>query len=162
MTEPLVSRVDAGTRMVSRRITVAAPASDVFDLVANPHRHAELDGSGTVRQAPVTAPERLSEGARFRVAMKMHGVPYGITSTVTGYQENRLVEWQHPFGHRWRWELVEVSPGITEVTETFDYTTSRAPRLLELLRMPAMNAHGITRTLRQLAERFTEAGPGVV
>jgi hypothetical protein len=152
--QPSVSTVEAGARKVSRRVTVTAPAADIFALVADPHRHPELDGSGTVRQAPVTGPHELSPGARFTVAMKQYGVPYKITSTVTAFEPGRLVEWQHPAGHRWRWEFAEVTPGTTEVTETFDYSTAKAPRVLELLGQPAKNATGITRTLQALAARF--------
>lgn len=52
MTTPTATTVDAGPRAVSRRITVHAPAAEIFALVANPHRHPELDGSGTVRDTP--------------------------------------------------------------------------------------------------------------
>jgi len=154
MPDSAVTRVDAGPRRVSRRVVVNAPAASVFALVADPNRHAELDGSGTVRARPVRGPQRLSPGSRFSVHMRMYGVPYSITSVVTAFEEDRLVEWRHPAGHRWRWEMTETRPGVTEVTETFDYSTSRAPRVLELLRMPAMNAKGIRSTLDALAARF--------
>ena len=38
-------------RSVSAGTAVAAPPAEVFALLANPHRHHEFDGSGTVRQA---------------------------------------------------------------------------------------------------------------
>lgn len=154
MMDPTVRMVDAGPRKVTRAVLVHAPAAQIFDLVADPHRHPELDGSGTVRSAPVKGPHRLGQDARFTVAMKQYGVPYKITSKVTAYEENRLVEWQHPAGHRWRWELTEVEPGVTDVSETFDYSTARTPRVLELLGQPNANAAGITKTLRALAARF--------
>src|ERR1700761_1695654 len=154
MSTPSVSTVDAGPRKVARRVSVPAPAADVFALVADPHRHPELDGSGTVRHAPVTGPHQLSTGARFTVAMKQYGVPYKITSTVTAFEPDRLVEWQHPLGHRRRWEVAEIAPGTTEITETFDYSTAKAPRMLEIVGQPAKNAVGITNTLKALATRF--------
>ncbi len=154
MPDNSVSTVEAGARKVSRRVTVHAPAAEVFALVADPHRHPEIDGSGTVRPAPVTGPRQLSPGATFTVAMKQYGVPYKITSTVTAFEPDRLVEWQHPMGHRWRWEFAELTPGSTEITETFDYTGSKSPRVLEILGQPAKNAAGIARTLQALAARF--------
>ena len=154
MPETSVRTVEAGTRKVSRRVTVHAPAAGVFALVADPRRHPELDGSGTVRPVPVTGPRQLSAGATFTVAMKQYGVPYKITSTVTAFEQDRLVEWQHPMGHRWRWEFAELAPGTTEITETFDYTTAKAPRVLEVLGQPAKNAAGITKTLQALVARF--------
>ena len=45
-------------------------------------------------------------------------------------------------------------PGTTEVTETFDYTTAKSPRALEIFGQPARNATGITATLQSLAARF--------
>lgn len=156
MTNEPVTTVDAGARTVSRRVTVPAPADELFDLVADPHRHGELDGSGTVK-ATTEGPDRLSQGARFSVGMKQYGVPYKITSTVTRFEDDRLVEWQHPLGHRWRWEFVETTPGSTQVTETFDYAGAKAPKVLELLKVPAKNAEGITTTLVRLRARFSGA-----
>ena len=156
VTDAVVTTVDAGTRKVARRVLVHAPAAAVFALVADPRRHPDLDGSGTVRDSAVAAPDRLSVGAKFTVGMRAYGVPYKITSTVTAYDDDRLVEWQHPLGHRWRWELAEVEPGVTEVTETFDYTTARSPLFLELFGYPKINGEGIAKTLRGLAARFDE------
>jgi hypothetical protein len=150
----LVTTVDPGPRQVSRRVLVHAPAAELFALVADPHRHPELDGSGTVRPAPVEGPHQLSAGSRFTVGMRQLGMPYKITSVVTGYEQDRLIEWQHPLGHRWRWEFAETAPGRTEVTETFDYTTAKAPWMAPLLGFPAQNAKGITATLTALAARY--------
>jgi hypothetical protein len=86
--------------------------------------------------------------------MKQLGLPYKITSTVTAYEEDRLIEWQHPLGHKWRWEFAETTPGTTQVTETFDYTTAKAPGMLEVTGQPAKNGRGITATLEALAARF--------
>lgn len=154
MTDP-VSSIDAGARRVARRAVVRAPAAAIFALVADPHRHHELDGSGTIRDAPVVGPHELSVGAEFSVPMRQHGFRYKIRSRVTAFEPDRLVEWQHPAGHRWRWEFEETSPGTTVVTETFDYSTARAPRLLELFGSPKQNAAGITKTLEGLQRRFS-------
>jgi hypothetical protein len=73
----------------------------IFDIAADPHRHGELDGSGTV-MGTVAGPQRLAKGARFSVKMKQRGVPCRITSQVTEFEDGRVVEWRHPMGHRWR------------------------------------------------------------
>lgn len=121
---------DTGPKRVSRSVQVAAPVAALFEQIADPHRHHQLDGSGTVRDAEVKGPHRLAVGDSFTVAMSQYGVPYKITSKVTAVEENQLVEWKHPLGHRWRWELAEVSPGTTKVTETFDYSTAKLPNRL--------------------------------
>lgn len=148
-----VTPVERGPQQVSRRAVVDAPAAELFAIVADPHRHHELDGSGTV-QAAVSGPERLAKGDRFSVKMVMYGVPYRITSTVTALEPDELVEWKHPLGHRWRWELRPTASGATEVTETFDYSTAPGAWVYELLRFPAGNAEGIEKTLSALRSRF--------
>lgn len=96
-----INSIDAGPRRVSRTVDVQAPAAELFSLVADPRRHGELDGSGTVGEM-VKGPQRLSEDSSFSVKMKQYGVPYRITSRVTDFAEGRVVEWRHPLGHRWR------------------------------------------------------------
>jgi hypothetical protein len=148
-----VATVDAGPRRISRRVSVGASAVDLFAIIADPRRHGEWDGSGTVGDA-VKVEGPLRPGARFSVRMHQFGLPYRITSTVTAYEDGRLLEWRHPAGHRWRYEFSETAPGRTEVTETWDYSTSRAPKVLELLGMPARNTAGIEATLAKLRARF--------
>lgn len=154
MTTSTLKTEDAGPRTVSRSVQVAAPVAALFDQIADPHRHHDLDGSGTVRDADVKGPHRLAAGDKFTVSMTQYGLPYKITSKATAVQENRLVEWEHPLGHRWRWELSEVSPGTTKVTETFDYSTAKVPLVVELLGFHKKNAEGIESTLTGLADRY--------
>lgn len=150
-----VETIDRGARRVARTAEVQAPAYDLFALVADPHRHGELDGSGTVR-ATVDGPHRLQQGARFSVRMQQYGLPYRITSRVTAFEDGRLLEWRHPLGHRWRWELDALSPGSTRVTEVFDFSTVPGvqAKALELFRFPGQNAAGIEATLRNLQARY--------
>lgn len=148
-----VTTVDNGPRRVSRSVVVEAPAHELFAMVVDPHRHPEVDGSGTVRDNPVKGPDQLSDGAKFSVAMKQYGLPYKITSTATQVREDEVVEWKHPMGHRWRWEFEALSPTSTRVTETFDYSSAVSPKMLEILKMDAANATGITQTLQGLAAR---------
>jgi uncharacterized protein YndB with AHSA1/START domain len=152
-----VEVVDNGPKQVSRAVEVDAPVSEVFALVADPRRHQEFDGSGTVG-ANIEAPARVVAGARFSTKMRMFGVPYRITSTVTALRQDRLVEWRHPFGHHWRWEFEEVAPGRTRVTETFDFRDTGALKdRFDYYRRTGFakrNAAGIEETLRRLQDRF--------
>jgi hypothetical protein len=150
-----VTIVDAGPRKISRSAEVNAPAGEIFEMVADPRRHAELDGSGTVT-GTIAGPQRLSQGAKFSVQMRQYGLPYKITSQVTDFADGRVVEWRHPLGHRWRWELRPVSEHATVVTETFDYSqlSSAKERGLRLFGSLRHNAAGIEATLRQLQARY--------
>ncbi len=151
----VVAVVDAGPRQVSRSVEVAAPAAELFAMAADPTRHRELDGSGTVRDN-IKAPANLAVGSKFSTNMKMFGMPYHITSTVTALQPDELVEWRHPEGHRWRWEFESLSPTLDPVTETFDYQNAGAFKLkfYELTRAMKTNAAGIEATLVKLHDRY--------
>ncbi|MEO9138326.1 MAG: SRPBCC family protein [Jatrophihabitans sp.] len=147
-----VSTVDTGPRKVTRSVEVDRPAAELFAMVADPHRHGELDGSGTVRDA-TKGPDRLTKGDKFSVKMKMFGLPYRITSTATEILPDQVVEWQHPGGHRWRWEFEALTPTRTKVTETFDYSTINGAqaKAFEVMGMVKKNGVGITKTLEKLA-----------
>lgn len=151
-----VNVVDAGLGKVSRSAEVNAPASEIFEMVADPRRHGELDGSGTVKDT-VSGPERLSAGAKFSVKMKQYGFPYQITSQVIDFVDGSVVEWRHPLGHSWRWELTPLSGHATLVTETFDYSRLGPAKVggLKLFGTLHHNASGIEATLAKLQARYS-------
>lgn len=153
MSASSLTTIDTRGRQVTRSIVVNASVDDLVALVINPHRHHELDGSGTVR-GQAKGPERLVEGDQFMIRMRMYGLPYLITSTATCVEPNKVVEWRHPGGHRWRYEFEPLGPSETKVTETFDYRDSKVAKLYELLRVPQKNASGIEQTLEKLVRRY--------
>ena len=124
----------------------------MFAIVADPRRHRELDGSGTVRDN-IRSPSPIRVGARFTTKMKMFGLPYRITSMVTELKPDRLIEWRHPFGHCWRWEFEPVSPTITRVTETFDYRDAPVKHY-KATGFAKLNVSGIEATLQRLHDRY--------
>src|SRR6201988_2718277 len=145
-----VNVVDAGPHQVSRSVEVAAPAAELYALAADPRRHHGLDGSGAVGDKN-SVPADVAVGSKFSTKMKMYGVPYRITSRVTALKPNELFEWRHPLGHRWRWEFESLSPTLTRVTETFDYSGAGAIKkglkYYELMGFVKANATGIESTL---------------
>lgn len=147
---PEVEIVDTGSPwIISRSIVVQAPADRVFDLLADPRRHPDFDGSGSVRGA-ISGPERLSLGAKFGMDMRLL-VPYRVSSQVKEFEEGRRIAWAHIGGHRWRYELQPMPDGSTLVTETFDATTARSARALKLMDAYNRNARAIEETLPRLA-----------
>ncbi len=143
-------------RTVTASIDVAAPPEDVFALLADPRRHTEFDGSGSV-QGVVSGPERLTLGAKFGMNMKI-GAPYRVVNTVVEYEEGRRIAWCHFAKARWRYQLAPTATGTT-VAETFDWSGSPLPvRLfIETTGFPKGNAKAISDTLVRLRDRF---GPG--
>ena len=144
---------------VSVERTVPASPQDVFALLADPRRHREIDGSGTLRET-VDGPPRLSRGARFGMRMQL-GAPYSMTNTVVEFEEGRRIAWQpRPTnavaalvigGRIWRYELEPVDGG-TLVRETWDIRGERFP--LPLLAARAATRRAMTRTLERLEERL--------
>jgi uncharacterized protein YndB with AHSA1/START domain len=143
------------TRKVSTSRTLAADRQAIFDVIADPSQHPRIDGSGTVTDVQDGGPERLRDGARFGMDMRM-GASYRILNTVVEFEEGRRIAWRHFNGHRWRYELEDV-PGGTRVTETFDWSTARFPWALELAGFPRRNLLGMERTLENLDALVTGA-----
>ena len=152
-----VTRVDAGPQQVRLSAEIPAGAAELYAMAADPRRHHELDGSGTVGEN-IRAPEHPQVGSSFSTKMRMFGVPYRITSEFTALEPDTVVEWRHPVGHRWRWEFEALSPTSTRVTETFDYrNTGRVKDLVryyEVTGFAKRNAAGIEATLRRLQQRY--------
>jgi hypothetical protein len=139
-------------KIVSRSTIVPAPAQMIFDLLADPRRHGEIDGSGSIQSAQLDAPERLSLNATFGMKMKI-GLPYKITNTVVEFEEGKTIAWRHFGGHIWRYILESVDGG-TKVTEQFDWNKSKSPLILKLRKSPQDNAKSIEKTLENLVKRF--------
>jgi len=141
--------VDMESRQTRASRRIAATPETIFDVLSDASQHSLIDGSGTVRGA-LKNPERLVLGSKFGIDMKVALVPYRISSTVVEYEENRLIAWQHLGKHRWRYELEPIPEG-TLVTETFDWSTARSPRFIELVGYPEKHLPNIERTLERLA-----------
>jgi len=140
-------------KIVSHSIVVAAPAQDIFDLLADPRRHSEIDGSGSVKAARVNAPERLSLGAKFSMDMRIV-LPYRMTNEVVEFEEGKQIGWRHFGGHIWRYILEPVEGG-TKVTEQFDWNTNKSPFMLKVMKAVDNNSKSIQKTLDNLAKRFS-------
>ena len=112
---------------ISVERVIAAPPERIFDVLADPSRHPEFDGSNSVKGAMAGAPSRLTLGATFQMSMK-RGVGYSMLNTVTEFEDNRRIAWSPKppsgrgarfVGRIWRYELEPVDGG-TKVTETWD------------------------------------------
>jgi hypothetical protein len=140
-------------KIVSHSIVVPAPAQDIFNLLADPRRHSEIDGSGSVKAARINAPERLSLGAKFSMDMRIV-VPYKMTNEVVEFEDGKQIGWRHVGGHIWRYILEPVEGG-TKVTEQFDWNTNRSPIMLKVMNAVEKNSASIQKTLDNLAKRFS-------
>jgi hypothetical protein len=142
---------DPARRLVSVSQFVPAAPATIFELLATPAKHSEIDGSGSVR-GELSGPTRLSLGAKFGMSMRI-GLPYRITNEVVEFEEAKRIGWRHFGGHVWRY-LLEPVEGGTMVTEQFDYSTNRANWMLRVMRAIPNNELAMRKTLLNLAKRF--------
>jgi uncharacterized protein YndB with AHSA1/START domain len=118
---------DADDDVVTVERVIPAPASEIFALLADPARHRDIDGSGTVRDAKAGS-QKLQLGSEFGMSMKL-GIPYSMVSKVIEFEQDRRIAWQtrSPMafmgkflgGRIWRYELEPVEGG-TRVRESWD------------------------------------------
>jgi uncharacterized protein YndB with AHSA1/START domain len=132
------------------RVIKAAPAR-IFDLLADPRRHAELDGATTVIEVK-QAPPRLYLGATFSMDMQMH-FGYHVKNVVVAFEENKNIAWHHFAQFVWRYDLEEV-PGGTQVTESFNYDKPWAFAII-WLGWPERNQRAMQATLERIDELLT-------
>ena len=141
--------------VVSVERVIKAPAEAIFDLLADPTRHTEIDGSGAVRDA-TTGSERLHLNSVFGMNMKA-GVKYAMENTVVEFVENERIAWQPRArnkiiaifggGRIWRYELEPVEGG-TLVRETWDIREEQIKLLIRPMRGKTVQA--MTKTLERI------------
>lgn len=141
------------SRIVSATRTIAAPAEEIFAILADPAQHPVIDGSGSVT-ASKDNPARLSLGAKFSMDMKL-GMPYVTKNTVSEFKEGRVIAWHHFAQFVWRYELTPVDGG-TEVAETFDYSKPWGVALGPF-GIPEKNQASMVKTLERLDHLVTGA-----
>jgi uncharacterized protein YndB with AHSA1/START domain len=138
---------------------IAAPPEKIFELLVDPRRHHDIDGSGTVHE-PKNAPDRLTMGSTFGMSMKA-GIAYSMQSTVVEFEENRRIAWQSRgsgkigsmFGGRiWRYELEPVDSG-TRVRESWDISEERTKAMVRRARKKTRKA--MEQTLVRIEELVT-------
>ena len=121
---------------VSRRIE--ASAARIFEILANPRRHVDFDGSGMLRGAVLDRPI-ANVGDTFTMKMHRLGDDYLMLNYVVEFERDRRLFWEPapgdpsraegndpskvgiPAGYRWGYILTPDGDDATVVTEVFDY-----------------------------------------
>ena len=143
--------------VVSR--TIEAPADAIFDIISNPKRHPEFDGSGFVRSED-QGDRITANGQVFTMNMEGEhmGGDYQTDNHVTGYVDDKLVAWQtapagtEPKGWEWMYELDAKGPNETEVTLTYDWSKVTDKELLKKVHFPLVQEHALEESLQKLSE----------
>jgi len=141
---------------VSVERVIPSPPEPIFDLLADPTRHREMDGSGTVRDAK-GSDGRVALGDTFGMSMKM-GLPYSMVNEVIEFEENRRIAWQTrgpgPVGKLvggriWRYELEPVDGG-TLVRESWDISQEKAATRPFVAKMAGKTRQNMEATLERI------------
>jgi len=138
--------------VVSATLTVAAPATRVFAVLADPTTHAAIDGTGWV-QEPADRTPLTEAGQLFRMDMHHADHPngdYRVVNKVVVIDPPRAIGWLT--GHEkddgrlefggwvWRYDLASLGPAGSEVTLTYDWS-------------------GVPRHIRERGIQFPPFGP---
>jgi uncharacterized protein YndB with AHSA1/START domain len=143
---------------VSRRID--APAGVIFNLLADPDRHPEFDGSEMLRPGVSNAViARVGDVFVTKMYFTAMG-DYEMHNRIVVFEADRCIAWEpgNPDlvrnGSRWRYDLTPDGPNATVVTETYDCTDSPAS-----VREAVDNGNawlaGMTATLERLEQLCT-------
>ena len=149
----------ARERILSVERLIHASDEAIFAVLTDPSQHCEIDGSGMlVRLTTSNAP--LTLGSTFSMRIKS-GISYTVKNRVLEFEENRLITWAHWQGQRWSYALEPQEGGSTLVRETFNWSTTKLPWIIESLGVPRKNAGFMEKTLENLAALVeTPAGDG--
>lgn len=110
---------------------VHAPASEIFAILRDPSRHAELDPK-EMNRAPDAASPELIEAVGDEFTLNMYadseGGAYTMKNIVTRYEEDVVIGWKPqseprdvPLGQQWTWDLEAEDDESTYVTLIYDW-----------------------------------------
>lgn len=138
--------------------TVPAPVEEVWALLRQPRRHAEIDGSEMIRAAEEQGPiERVEQKFVMEMIWTDGSTQYRTDNHVTRYDPERCIEWlvadegQEPAGWVWGWQLQSAPDNSTRVTNYCDWTEVTDQELIEDKGFPLVSPDKIGQTLRNLA-----------
>ena len=144
--------------------TIDASAKDIFEVLTNPERHAELDGSGFVRSDEKTDRiQAVGEVFTMNMSGDHMGGDYQTDNHVTAFDPHKMVGWKtapagtEPPGWEWLWELEPQGPDSTLVTHTYDWTALQDPD--RLARAQATTSERLRASIDRLAAIAEGAQP---
>lgn len=141
----------AESRVVSASREIAAPAHEIFELIADPAQQSRWDGNDNLAEAP-SGQRVLRAGEVFTMTLTTGAVRH---NRVVEFEEGRRIAWlpaepdRQPPGHLWRWEVEPVNETSSRVTHTYDWSQLSDPKRLERAR--ATTADKLLASLGNLA-----------
>lgn len=147
-------------------ISVDAPSSAVFAVLADPANHAAIDGTGWVRD-PLDGERITRTGQVFRIAMYHDNHPdghYEMANKVVAFEQDRAIGWEpgqagddgewDSGGWTWHYDLESTGPQQTTVTLTYDWSAVPAA-LRGHIQFPPFPVEHLENSLANLAKVTT-------
>jgi hypothetical protein len=119
---------------LSASIVIEAPVGAIFAVLADPAKHAAIDGTGWVRD-PFDRQPLTASGQTFRMAMYHPDHPdgdYQIVNQIQVLDSPNAISWKPGYdagdgnlgfgGWIWRYDLTPAGPSSTEVTLSYDWS----------------------------------------
>ena len=151
---------------VSATIVIDAPAEAVFAVLANPERHAAIDGTGWVCEA-LDSELLTATGQIFRMEMYHPNHPdghYQIANRVEAFDPPRTIAWKPGTeaddgtlsfgGWVWRYDLTPAGPSSTTVALAYDWSAVSDP-VRQHIGFPPFPPDHLDNSLAHLAELVT-------
>ena len=133
---------------------VAAPAADLFDLIADPAEQPRWDGNDNL--AGAEAGQRVRAVGDVFVMTNQGG---GVRDNhVVAFVEGREIAWrpaphgEQPAGHQWGWVLEPLEDGRTLVTHVYDFSDLPASQEARLAKARQMTPEKLMASIDRLAE----------
>jgi len=152
------------TERVAASTTIEANPEAVFAVLADPSAHADIDGTGWVRDS-LDGDRITAAGQVFHMAMYHPNHPdkdYTIANQVEVFDEPRAIAWQPGTespetgelsfgGWIWRYDLEAAGPARTTVTLTYDWSAVPS-RIREYIQFPPFESDHLDNSLHHLSD----------
>jgi len=148
---------------LSATAIIRAPTEVIFAVLADPTKHAAIDGTGWVREPPDSQPV-TAVGQVFRMDMYHANHPngnYQMANRVLVFDPPNAIAWKPGYdtddgtlafgGWVWRYDLTPAGPSETEVTLSYDWSAVSEP-VRERIGFPPFPAEHLGNSLAHLAE----------
>ena len=148
---------------VRATLVMGASAEAIFTVLADPEKHAAIDGTGWVRasldRTPLTA-----AGQIFRMSMYHPNHPdgrYEIANKVEAFDPPRTISWNPGYdagdgtlgfgGWNWQYDLAPAGASDTAVTLSYDWSAVPGP-IRARIGFPPFPPEHLSNSLAHLAE----------
>jgi hypothetical protein len=152
------------TERMTASTTIDAAPEAVFAVLADPSAHADIDGTGWVRES-LDGDRITAAGQLFRMVMFHENHPdkdYKVANRVEVFDEPRAIAWlpgrESPEtgelsfgGWSWRYDLEAAGPSRTTVSLTYDWSAV-LPEVREHLQFPPFEQDHLDNSLQHLSD----------